>query len=364
MNAKTKIALLFLLFSLVPASLPAQPDYYTFASFPQMVFGGGYATYLTVSDPLSNGTREVYVSFYDQDGNDLVATVDQGIGQVSGFQFTLNALAEKTFAITGTGSATSGRLEIAAEGVKRFNSSLRYVTTDSFGNRTDVVGILPVSPTNSWTITVDKRQTWENVGVAIANWWKGTNPGDADAEVQFSLYQNGTQVGSSKSITVRELGQRSLYVDDKDLFPTFSGVGTLRISSPNVSVSVMAIRQDGAQFSSLPADAGTQLWNWTYTADSTTYTGSWSWRFQEEGDFYGEEQNPWNTGLIRVRGIYDTFFILEWWWWNSDTDQGTILFQGSPAMEGNTQVINGKRSVIGSDGSTLSSYTFKATRLY
>jgi hypothetical protein len=358
MNAKTKTAILFLLFSLVSVNLYATG--WTWASFPQMACGGGYTTYLTISSPLSDGTsREVDVYFYDQKGKALTFTVDQGYGQTSGFVFELGDLAEITFTITAS-TLTTGRIEIAAEGVKRFNSSLRYVTTDSFGKQTDVVGILPVSPTSSWTITVDKRQSGQNVGVAIANWWS-----DVTANVQFDLYQNGTHIAGPVSKSIDPLGQLAIYVDDATLFPTFSGVGTLRISSPSVSISVVAMRQDGSQFSSLPADAGTQLWSWTYTADTTTYTGSWSWRFQEAGDFYGEEQNPWNDGLIRVRGVYDTFFILEWWWWNSDTDQGTILFQGTPSTAGSTQVINGYRVSMNSNGTINGGpYSFKATRLY
>jgi hypothetical protein len=369
MNATTRIVSLSLLVLCISASLYAQADYYTWASFPQIAFGGGYTTYLTISDPLANGPNEprnVYVYLYDSNGNPLSATVDQGIGQISGeFHFMLSALQEKTFAFTGSSGTVAGRLEIAAEGIKRFNSSLRYAVTNSSGGVTDVVGVLPISPTYNWTITYDKRQASERLAVAIANWWA-----DAGANIQFSLYQNGIQIGNTVTKDVPALGQRSFYVDDATLFPSFTGLGTLRISSPDVAVSVMAIRQDGFQFSSLPADTSAQLWRWTFNNGSATETGYWSFRFQEEGDFSGEEYNSWNSYFVRVRGIMDKeykFFILEWWWYESATEMGTVLFQGNVSTQGSTQVITGKRVIMKSDGSIDTSrgpYSFTATRLY
>jgi hypothetical protein len=362
MNKKIRVSLLFLLLSLLSGNLYAQG--YTWASFPQIAFGGGCTTYLTVSDPLPSGSRVVYVNMYDKDGDALTATVDQGIGEVPGaFSFTLDELAVKTFAITKTGSTVAGRLEVAAEGIERFNSSLRYSITNPSGSITDVVGVLPIEPTNDWTITVDKRQDSEYIALAIANWWS-----DVEAEVKFDLYQSGAIV-NSVSKPVPALGQLSIYVNDASMFPSFTGLGTLRISSPDVTISVMAIRQDGSQFSSLPADAGTQLWSWSYTDSSTTYGGLWSWRFSEGTNFLGDEQNPWNDDFIKVRGTYDAsfapspFFILEWWYVDSATDQGTILFQGTPGTEGSKEVINGKRLKVNAAGVAGTAYTFKATRI-
>jgi hypothetical protein len=368
MTIQTRALLLFFLFSCVCANLHAQD--YTWANFPQMAAGGGYTTYVTISDPLKDNpttTRVVGVLFYDPNGDPLTVTVssDLGVAQVPSFEFDLPDLGEITFAVTSD-TLVTGRIEIYAVGVAKFNSSVRYAKKDSLGNLTDVVGVLPSNFNSNWTITLDKQDTWQHVAVAIANWWS-----DVDILVHFDLYEGGTFVGSATPIPIPRLGQIATYVDDDGgLFPSFTGMGTLRIWCSDAPISVMALRDDGGQFSSLPADAGAQLWSWRYTADSTTYTGSWSWRFTDEPTFIGSEYNSFNDSLITVRGVYDTtnspapFFILEWWYANSSTDQGTILFQGTPNTEGGTEVINGTRVSVGAAGSTGPVRTFKATRIY
>jgi hypothetical protein len=363
MNLKPKTTLFFLLFSLVSANLYATP--WTWASFPQMAAGGGYTTYLTISDPLQQDVskREVDVMFYNQNGSALTVTVNHGVGQTTGFAFDLADGSEITFAITSS-TLITGRIEVAAEGIARFNSSLRYAVMDSVGNITDVVGVLPVNPNYSWTITVDKQQAWQNVGVAVANWWS-----DVKANVQFDLYQNGNRVAGTGTVTrdIDPMGQLALYVGD--IFPSFTGIATLRISCSNATISVIAMRQDGSQFSSLSADAGAQLWSWTFTNPDGVQNGTWSWRFIEEVSFYGDEQNPWNPDFgVTIRGILDKssspFFFLEWWYYNDASNQGTILFQGIPGTESGKEVINGSRVAVRRDGTVTTSYTFKATRIY
>jgi hypothetical protein len=368
MITKIRVLLLFFLFFLISATLYAQV--YTWASFPQMAAGGGYTTYITISDPLQGDftSRTVGISFYTPNGDPLTVTVNQGIGATSSFEFPLPDLGEKTYAVTSS-TLVTGRIEIYAEGVAKFNSSVRYTVTDSTGKIMDAVGVLPTSFNYSWTITLDKQDASQNVGVAIANWWS-----DVDTVVKFDLYTNGSTLTISTTETVRALGQLAIYAaGNSGLFPSFTGLGTLRISCSDAPISVMAMRQDGTQFSSLPADAGVQLWSWSYTANSTTYSGDWSWRFTDEPTFVGSEYNSWNDSLIAVRGLYDKtrapfpFFILEWWYANSQTDssdQGTVLFQGTPGTEGGGEVINGTRTAISVAGEVQSSYPFKATRIY
>jgi len=361
-------ALLLFLFSFMSANLYAQV--YTWANFPQFAAGGGWTTYITISDPLQDGgARAVGVLFYDPSGKPLTVTVssDLGVIQAPDFEFDLDDLEEITFTVT-SGTPVTGRIEIYAKGVAKFNSSVRYTNKDAFGNIIDVVGVLPSNLNNNWTITLDKQDTWQHVGVAIANWYSNT-----PLTVNFELYKNGG-LADTTTREIPAMGQLATYVDDAGgLFPLFTGMGTLRISCPQAAISVMATRDDGGQFSSLPADAGAQLWSWTYTASSTTYTGYWSWKFTDEPTFVGSEHNFWNNDLITVRGVYNTtynpfpFFALEWWYVNSDTDpsdQGTILFQGSPGTENGKEVVNGTRLSVNAGGEVQSSTSFKATRIY
>jgi hypothetical protein len=362
---KIKSLILFFLFSFLSTNLYAQD--YTWATFPQMAAGDGWTTYITISDPLKDspaGTRAVGILFYAPNGDPLTVTVDQGVGSVTDFEFDLPDLGEITFCVTSR-TLVTGRIEIYAVGVAKFNSSVRYAQKDSLGNITDVVGVLPSNLSYTWTVTLDKQDAWQHVGVAIANWWP-----DADAVVHFDLYRNGALEGSTTR-SIPHLGQLATYIDgDGGLFPSFTGMGTLRISCPNATISVLAVRDDGSQFSSLPAETGAQFWSWTYTASSTTYTGNWSWRFTDAPTFIGSEYKSFNDTLVTIRGVYDTtsspapFFILERWYANSSTDQGTILFQGIPGIEQGKEVINGTRVAINAGGKIQSSYTFKATRIY
>jgi len=365
-----RISLFFFLISFVSANLYAQG--YTWVSFPQMAAGGGYTTYITISDPLKDEqgeARAVGVLFYDPNGDPLTVTVtsdELGTTQLADFKFDLQDLEEISFTVTSS-TLVTGRIEIYAVGAAKFNSSVRYAYRDSFGRITDVVGVLPSNFNYSWTITLDKQEAGQRVGVAIANWWY-----DVDVEVYFDLYKDGMYINSAQK-SIPAMGQLAIYVDDATLFPDFTGTGTLRISCFDAPISVMATRDDGSQFSSLPADAEVQLWKWSYTVSSTTYTGYWSWRFTDDPTFVGSEHNSWNPRLITVRGVYDTtsnpnpFFILEWWYVNSDDPllgQGTILFQGTPKIENGKDVITGTRIMINAEGITEASDSFSATRIY
>lgn len=357
MNRRTKLALSVFVSALLAAN--AFGAVKVWVEIPHVAIGGGYSSYLYVSDA-QGAARQVRAWFYTDDGAPLSVNVE-GIGQVSDFTFSLSPLQERAFALTGGATTQGGWAELESDGVGRLNATLRFAVSDGSGTVTDAVGIMPAEPSYNWTVTVDTRKSTEYVGVATANPWTNTT-----VDVFFDLYQGASKVAGTATVKVslKPLGHYAGFVHQ--LFPNFRNVGTLRMSSSSRFVAV-ALRGDGTQYSALPADQSTQLWTWTYTnASGTTYNGTWSWRFLNGFSFFGQEQNPWNDYGVDMRGLLtSTYFILEWWWSDSSNGtNGTFLFQGKPVKEADKDVINGKLSSVKQDGTLEYSYTFKATRVY
>ena len=222
-------------------------------------------------------------------------------------------------------------------------------------------GILPSNLNHSWTVTVDKRKTTEYLGLAIAN------PGPKQLEILFEFYQGGSLVPGTGVVreNLRPKGHYAGFVHE--LFPvSFSGVGTLRMSCAADRFSAVALRLDGSQFSSLPADAGTQMWSYTFTdSHGATWNGTWSWRFLDGYGFFGFEADWWMTGPAPIRGVLaENDFLLVWGYGVSEVE-GTLVFRGQPPVrEGDKDVIFGKRTKPKVDGTADESCTFNATRVY
>jgi hypothetical protein len=302
MMPKMRIVTFSLIFCFLAANAAAAV--YTWWTIPHLAYGGGYTSYLTISDPQAVASRTIYVYLRDDNGSLLSANVE-GIGLTntdpdqskapyygSSFYFTLSASQEKTFAITGTGGLRTGWVAITGDGIGNLNSSLRFTVTDQgSGVATDVVGILPVEPNSNWTVSVEKRSATDYTGIAIANPWTSSITFTVD------FYQNGSRVPGtvSRTFTLPPSGHMAKFVHEAALFGnvwnSFSGIGTLRISGTSITgnFSAVALRGDGTQYSSLPADTGVQNWNVTYTGASGPAT--WSWRFFDGFHFIGYEQN-------------------------------------------------------------------------
>jgi hypothetical protein len=363
MKARLAIVLFGVMF--LVAAVNSWATIWSWFFIPHLAFGGGYTSYLTIRDPQGISTRSVWVYFYADDGSPLAANVE-GQGQnISNFNFTLLTSQEKAFAITGPSGLKVGSISIAGEGIGTLDASLRFTTTDASGNATDVVGILPAAPNFSWTVAVEKRSSTDYTGFAIANPW------NSPATVTLDFYQNGSRVPGTSSVAIplNAVGHYSNFVHAvyPNAWGNFSGTGTLRISSQSNTFSVIALRGDGTQYSSLQADVGAQMWNWTYADTAGTQNGSWSWRFNDGYSFMGYEQNSFNADKVRLRGVLAvdiTYFLAEWLYTNSDTTKGQIVFMGIPSREGSTDVINGTRIQLRSDGTILSNVTFKATRVF
>jgi hypothetical protein len=351
---------------------------WTWSNIPHLAFGGGYTSYLTIRDPQAT-QRPTYVYLYSDSGTLLAANVDGGPTNTnsnsalapyygSSFYFTLGASQEKTFAITGTGGTITGSVQIAEQGIGNISASLRFTVTDGSGNATDVVGILPAQPNFNWTIGVEKRGASDYTGIAIAN------PYTNSQTVTVDFYQNGSRVPGTTSVTLPTLGSLAHTATFVHLlwpaaWNSFSGIGTLRISSTS-TVAVTALRGDGTQYSSLPAEAGVQNWNVTYSGQNGAVT--WTWQTYDGYHFIGYEQNndaPGNTlQRARMRGVTasdlnPTMFLLDFIYSSTDAStQGMVTYQGVLSSNGNT--VTGTRSDFDKTGNRKASVSFTATRVF
>jgi hypothetical protein len=339
-------------------------DIWNWHTLPHVAAGGGWTSYLTISDPHGVSSRAVWIFFYDDDGQELSLNVD-GVSEHE-FNFTLAANQERTFVITGDSIPRSGQLQIASQGIERLNASLRFANSDGSGKVLDAVGVLPVMPNFNWAFSMDKQTGSDDMGVGIAYPWDASTP----LVIAFDLYQNGVRVPGTSSVTrsIAPLGHLSVFASQ--LFPgaVYSGVATLKVSSAQSSFCAIALRADGSQYSSLSVNVGVQSWSVAVTGMSGVET--WAWRFIEGYSFFGAGTNPDNIDkYFAIRGVSATdltpqYFLLEWNYTEKlDNSQGVMLFQGTFSREAGVDVINGTRRKIKLDGTILSTETFKATRI-
>ncbi|HYK90589.1 MAG TPA: hypothetical protein VE398_17580 [Acidobacteriota bacterium] len=371
---KTRFRLAVLALVVLFAASNARSEVYTWWYIPHLAFGAGYTSYLTIRDPQAIASRQTWVTLYDDNGNELPANVEGAGQQVSNFTFTLQASQEKTFAITGDSSLKVGWVQIACVGLANISASLRFTVTDGSGNATDVVGILPTQSNLDWTVSVEKRSATDYTGIAIVNPY--SNP----VTFNIDFYQNGSRVPgtTTRTFTLPKSGHMAKFVHEaalfKDAWNNFSGIGTLRISgtSPTGTFCAVALRGDGTQYSSLPADAGVQ--NWSLSFSGSSGPASWFWQMFDGFHFIGYEQNYEDTNhagqRVRMRGVLasdlsPSMFVLDWIYSSTDGSvQGMVVFQGVAGKEGSTDVINGTRLDLNKDGTVKGKVTFKATRVF
>jgi hypothetical protein len=336
-------------------------DIWIWQYIPHVAAGGGWTSYLTISDPHGVSSKTVWVYFNDDSGQALTLNVD-GVSR-SELSFTLDAYQERTFVITSGSTTYSGQLRIASNGIERLNASLRYANSNG-SSIIDAVGILPAMPNRNWTFSIDKQTTNDGMGVALADPYTSANT------ISFDLYQNGMRVPGTSSVTrsLASLGHLSLFVSQ--LFPSavYSGTVTMEIScAQNSNFVAVALRADGSQYSSISVNPGAQSWSVAVTGETGVET--WAWRFIEGYSFFGAGTNPYNSGkYFGIRGLYATdltpkYFLLEWNYVDSsDTSQGVMIWQGTIGSEAGVDVINGTRKQMKLDGTIVGTATFKATR--
>ncbi len=336
---------------------------WTYLRIPHLAVGGGYTSYLTISDPQGIPSRQIKVDLYRDDGSPLTANF-VGLGPASSYSFVLTANAEKSIVLTGN-TLLTGWVQIASEDIGNLDASLRFSAADNSGNVSDAVGILPSEPNSSWALSFEKYRSTDYVGIAIANPWARR------INVTVDLFQGGTRVPGTQSYsrTLEPMGHWAGFVHE--LFPgpyqVLYGPATLRVSSASDTFSAVALRGEGSQYSSLPAGAGVQYWTWNYQDSSgVLQSGRWTWRFNDGFSFMGYEVNLANPNLaVRTRGMLDAgagFFTLERWLLNSDGSQQSVVFLGTTSKEGDSDVINGTRVTLNKSGIIADLTTFKAMR--
>lgn len=326
------------------------------AVFPQVAVGGNYSTHLTVADPngVSSQTKTVLAELFDDNGVPLVVSVDSG-PPVTTFNIVLNRFEERAFVLTSSGGVRVGWMRLTTSGPGRFDAAVRYLQSSggpNLGNPLDAVGVLPSELVHFWTVTVDKRNSADNVAVAVSN------PTDRAIEITFRLFKGTTQIGTLVRRTLQPRGHLAAYVNEI-MGSSFFDIGTLTIES-SVYFNAMALGQSGpADFYGLPAFKATQVWDWT----SGSLSGRWHWAFVDNGSFYGVERSAaLNPPQTFMRGFFDNRFVLEYL---SDGVgvKGVILFQGTLTTENNVDTVSGTRLVINESGAIVSSQSFKATRV-
>jgi hypothetical protein len=358
---KINIRVLILASAFSLFTLDASADSWTWYNVPHVAAGGGWNSYLTIREPIGR-SRVIWVYFYSDTGAPLTLNVDSGVGSVSQFSFTIGANQERVFALTGGSSVLTGQVQVAAQTVGNLNVSLRFGYAAS-GNLSDVVGIIPVEANNYWSLAVEKRQPSDDTGVAISNPYNTSGA----ITVSFDLYQNGARVPGTSTVTkdINPLGHLSKFVSE--LFPgvNYSGVATLKVSSPATTVAAVALRADmGLQYSSMPTDAGVQYWSVTTSGLSGTET--WGWRFIDGYTFVGFGTNADNP-RYRLRGVLawdlsPQYFLGEYNWQNLTTKaEGVMIYEGT--QNASQTVITGKRIELDSAGNILSTHDFTANRL-
>jgi hypothetical protein len=367
MNSRLRILIFAVVFSFLAGSAWADGNVWIWHRIPHVAAGGtnpSYTSFLTIREP--NGqARQIYIYFYDDNGQPLTLLV--GGVSYSTFNFQIGANEERSWVLTGGSNLLVGQIQIASQGVGGINASLRYATSDNSGNLIDAVAVLPAVPNYNWSLTVEKRRSSDDTGVAIANPFNTTSP----INVTFDLFQNGARVAGTSTVTrsIQPLGHMATFISQ--LFPgvVFSGIGTLKISCATTSVSAVALRADASysQYSSLPADSGMQYWSVTLAGVSGTET--WSWRFIDGFTFLGAGTNPDNVDkFFGLRGVVASdltpqYFLCEWNYTSTDGTQGVMIYQGVPSTSGGTSTITGKRVQMKSDGTIVGTTTFTATRI-
>lgn len=361
MTFKMRTVIFSACFTLLAANAVAAT--WTYVRIPHMATGNGYTSYLTVGDAQGTTSRKFEIFMYRDDGSPLYASVN-GAADAASFSFTLPPLGEESFVLTSNFSLV-GWIKIAGEGIGDINASLRFSYAGAAGQVADAVGILPTEANRSWSISVEKRKPGEYVGVAIVN------PLGKRITVTVDLFQDGQRIPAALtySKTIEPQGHWAVFVHQ--IFPgpydNLSGTATLRVASVSDAFCAVALRADGSQYSSLPADPGAQTWTWSYTdATKVVHTGTWSWRLSDGASFVGYEQTAENPDNVsRIRGILDPgYFVAEYYWSNGTIPQGVVFYQGIPAKEGTGDIITGNRVTLNRDGIVVDTVSFKATRQF
>jgi hypothetical protein len=244
--------------------------------FPQVVAGGEYQTYLTVTN---RGTEawEGALKFYGGTGeawNPYVNEVKISEGTLS---VSIPRKTTGTYKVTLPGSAESGYL-IARKNDASLDNSLEGHLTYYINNGeqiSDSIGVLPSSP---FSAAVIPFEDFNSVCLAFIN----TNIDGSSATITLKLHSDSYQILGTYSLPLAGRQQAAMY-----LWEMFKGVplerGRIEIES-DLPVSGMALIQAASgQYSSIPLNS-------TYRHYHIT--------FDEPTEFLFKEVTMWTNGIF------------------------------------------------------------------
>ncbi|MBI2820919.1 MAG: hypothetical protein HYX74_01720 [Acidobacteria bacterium] len=330
-------------------------------NLPQVAVGGPISTYITVVES-NNVSKEVQIDLFDDNGSPFLASFDGGAA-VSNFTFNLGPFTERVFMLTSSGPARAGWARLTTSGPGQFNASERFVISGDSAGIVDAVGVLPTEENVFWSITFDRRNSSQNVGVAVVN------PTDRILDVTFDLFVGPNRAPGTGTVrrSLAPRGHLASYITE--IFSSnFIGTATLEVRTGTNrfgdEISVMVLRQDGSQLSSLPANKPQFIWDWVSPATGTPSAGGyWFWTHLEKDRFFGTEVNTVGTSnRVFLRGSWDgNRFAAERLFTNPDGSRGMQVYQGAASGELGRRVIQGTLTVLTEAGAVTLVQSFRAT---
>ena len=322
---------------------------------PHIAVGGGYTSILDISDPIGTESRVVELSFFDDSGQPLPVKVG-GTAAAGSYRLSLPRYEERSLALASDDQTTrTGWVRIVCDRGSKLYVSLRFVVAGSSGIG-DSVGILPSGVQRTWYVPVDRQQSNENTGIAVAN------PNGFAVDVEFNWYQGPNRVPgtTSERRALPPMGHLSRFVSE--LFPVnFTGIATLEIYGIQGNVAAVALHASGSQYSFIPAQPAVELWNYAVTdaGGSVLEGGTWCWKYNESTGFHGVAAVALQRFDLRGSFEGNRFELVRF----STPAEGAHFFTGVLQTEAGRAVIRGARLEIGDNGTVLRTATFTANRL-
>jgi hypothetical protein len=249
--------------------------------FPQVAAGGGFESWLTVTNPGStvyNGDLKFYKGIAEP-WNPQVNDTPTTDGTLS---ISVSSGETKTYKVTSPGSTEAGYAVVAAGDANLTNYIEGHVTY-YFSSDALIADSVGVPPAQKFLVSSLPFEDFNSICLALVNFDIAGRP----ANLKLNVYSDTkVQVGATNNLPLADGEYAAQYL--YQLFPDVTlGRGHLEIAS-DIPVSGMAITQaPGNQFSSLPLNSTTRTYLATVTSpppnDEMRYITLWSEGFFVKG---------------------------------------------------------------------------------
>jgi hypothetical protein len=339
---------------LAAVALPLQAQIWNYdVMLAHVACGGGYTSYLNISDPIGGVARDVQVYFFGDAGQPMQLSVD-GAAPVSSFTFTLGRWEERSFVLTAP-ELRVGWIKIVVDRATKVNASLRFAYGGPGGEVMDVVGILPSEADSFWSLTADLRTPNDYIGIAVVN------PQSHEVEVEFELWRGENRVAGTATVkrTLAPNGHLAIFLHE--LYPGTVVSGPVTLTIMGATIAAVALRGDGIQYSSLPVLGEVEMWEYsvTETSGEVVMSGQWCWRF-DNSHYYAGVGSDGNTRWGMIGSWNGSLYSIQHLYRMPDGNVAVCQFIGSRAAEGSDTVIEGKYSEVRQDGTVNRTLNFRA----